>query len=91
MATLERCDFRTYRECSCGPDQCRVQNLGTFTKSHDRKAKERQAQVSAIIAFQEAIAGLAFLGVVGLIFFTDTVPDGERQALRNQEITYHAN
>ena len=33
---MERCDFRTCHECSCGPNQCRVQNIGTFRKSTDR-------------------------------------------------------
>jgi hypothetical protein len=30
---MERCDFRSHNECSCGPNQCRVQNIGTFQKS----------------------------------------------------------
>ncbi len=33
---LERCDFRTFHECSCGPNQCRVQNIGRFAKSEKR-------------------------------------------------------
>jgi len=32
---MQRCDFRAERECSCGPNECRVQNLGTVRKVSD--------------------------------------------------------
>ena len=30
---MERCDFRTYQECTCGPNECRVQMV--YPKAND--------------------------------------------------------
>lgn len=30
---MTRCDLRSHGECACEPGQCRVQNLGSFTKA----------------------------------------------------------
>lgn len=76
-----RCDFRSYRECSCGPNQCRVQNIGTTTKA---SAKERDARVSIFVTLQWSILAFA---VVSLSFFFIGKPELDRLAKVNQEIT----
>ena len=30
---MTRCDLLTHGECACNPGQCRVQHLGSFTKT----------------------------------------------------------
>ena len=30
---MTRCDLRTHGECACESGECRVQNLGSFTKT----------------------------------------------------------
>ena len=84
---MDRCDFRTERECSCDPNQCRVQNIGTFRKSTDRTlntvlAKDRAGwavRYGASVAI--AIVALSIIASFMLI----AVPDAKRQALINQE------
>lgn len=73
---LERCDFLTERECSCGPDQCRVQNIGRFTKSTDRTLNTVLAKDRAGWAVRYGIAvtiALISIGTAGALLGKELV------------------
>lgn len=71
---MTRCDFRTCRECSCEPTECRVQNLGTFTKTPAFTFTTRDMAITAVLIIAATIA------------VASTVPAAfERVRMANQE------
>lgn len=77
---LERCDFRQCGECSCRPNQCRVQGIDPDRALNTVLAKHRASNwISDAIVY-----GLAF-ALIAFSFVYVAVPDGKRQALRAQE------
>lgn len=79
----DRCDFRTHSECSCEPHQCRVQNIGTVSKSNDMTGVFTVPPVDQLIRI--AMAGV-FVLVVWATF--EAHDKSQRTALIDQEITY---
>ena len=77
---LDRCDFRDLRECSCGPNECRVQNIGTVRRTND------VSDVFTLPAWDQIIR-LLFVGtIIGLGFgFSEMSEQQKRMDIIAQE------
>lgn len=76
--------------CSCLPGECdshSVEMIQLIDLS-DIRTKERKADDERFQTVCEAVAGLLFLLIVGVIFQYSTVPESERLARVRQEVVH---
>lgn len=72
-----RCDFRSHRECSCEPGECRVQHIGTFTKTAPAFVPTTRDMLVVFVLLSAFFGGAAWM----------THQAFERVNLANQEVT----
>lgn len=76
--------------CSCLPGECYSHSVEMIQilSMTDIRTKERKAEDEQFQTICEAVAGLLFLLIVWAIFQYSTVPESERLARVNQEVTH---